>query len=74
MALKQFYQTNFANGEFMKHKTAYALAILLGAAIVQFNGCETLKSSYDNVESKVIEIMDNYKQPEPQFRQYTFGG
>lgn len=74
MALKQFYQTNFANGEFMKHKGAYALAILLGAAIVQFNGCETLRSSYSTVETKVMEIMDNYQQPDPKIRQYTIGG
>ena len=74
MGLKQFYQTNFANGEFRKHKSAYAVALLLGAAVIQFHGCEGLKSSYSTVEEKVIEVYEQFNQKEPQFKQYTFSG
>jgi len=41
--MKNFYKTNFANGEFRKHKGAYLAFFLAGALLTQYNSCDLEK-------------------------------
>ena len=51
-----FYRTNFGNGEFWKHKWAYAGFFALGAAVVQYDGCAQADRAYHTLENKVEHI------------------
>ncbi|MBI5073340.1 hypothetical protein HZA99_05985 [Candidatus Woesearchaeota archaeon] len=48
-----FYQTNFKNGEFGKHKWAYALLFAAGAVTVKYDLPAKMHDTYSTLEHKV---------------------
>ncbi len=65
--IKNFYNTNIANGEFKKHKLAYALAIGIGFIGANHGGncardlARTGVKMYDQLDDKVEIEMKEYQ-------------
>lgn len=50
-----FYHTNIANGEFGKHKWAYAAMFVLGMAATRYNACSRMDEAYHTTKQEGVE-------------------